>query len=125
MPIQYPPFEYGVTHSSFSGHPLVASSPLGRGFLTGQIRKFEDLPKDDFRHMNLRFQADAFDNNIRLVEAAEGIAKCKVVTVAQVAISWVRHQGAIPIPGSTTVERVLENYKYLPLSREDLDDWEV
>ncbi|KAI2623050.1 aldo/keto reductase [Hypomontagnella submonticulosa] len=102
------------------GIPLIAYSPVGRGFLTGQLCKLEDLPENDWRRMLPRFQPDVFDQNLKLVEAVEGIAKRKGATVAQVAISWVRRQGAIPIPGSTKAERVIENCTDVPLSEEDM-----
>ncbi|KAL2823788.1 NADP-dependent oxidoreductase domain-containing protein [Aspergillus cavernicola] len=104
------------------GIPLIAYSPLGRGFLTGQFRKYEDLAEKDFRRYLPRFQPDAFDNNIKLVEAVDVIATRKSVTVAQVAIAWVRAQGAIPIPGATTEKRVLENYHDVTLSVGELEE---
>lgn len=67
-----------------------------------------------------RFQPDVFDQNLKLAEAVEAIAKRKGATVAQVAIAWVRRQGAIPIPGSTKVDRVLENCQDVLLGEEDL-----
>lgn len=102
------------------GIPIVAYSPISRGWLTGELRKFEDLPKDDFRHMLPRFQPDVFDQNFKLVEAVEQIAKRKGATTAQVAIGWVCRQGAIPIPGSVKVERVIENCKPASLTDQDM-----
>ena len=67
-----------------------------------------------------RFQPDAFDQNFQLVEAVERIAKRKGVTTAQVAIGWVCRQGAIPIPGSVRVERVVENCLPVELTDEDM-----
>lgn len=91
------------------GIPIIAYSPISRGWLTGELRKLDDLPADDFRRMLPRFQPAVFDQNFKLVEAVERIAKRKGVTTAQVAIGWVVAQGAIPIPGSARIERVLEN----------------
>ncbi|KAI1370245.1 aldo/keto reductase [Hypoxylon crocopeplum] len=102
------------------GIPIIAYSPMSRGWLTGEFRKFEDIPANDMRRILPRFQPDVFDQNLKLVEAVEGIAKRKGASVAQVAIAWVRRQGTIPIPGSTKVERVIENCKDVPLSEEDL-----
>ncbi|KAL4998897.1 NADP-dependent oxidoreductase domain-containing protein [Aspergillus recurvatus] len=102
--------------------PIIAYSPLGRGWLTGHIRRHSDLAVTDMRRMLPRFQPNVFENNFRLVEAVEGIAQRKGVTVAQVAISWVRAQGAIPIPGATTEERVLENLRDVTLTPEELDE---
>jgi pyridoxine 4-dehydrogenase len=69
-----------------------------------------------------RFKPEVFDQNLKLVEAVEVIAKRKGVSVGQVAISWVRHQGAIPIPGASKVERVVENCTAVSLSEEDLEE---
>ncbi|KAI1396218.1 aldo/keto reductase [Hypoxylon fuscum] len=102
------------------GIPLIAYSPVCRGWLTGQFRSFDDIPENDFRRMMPRFQPDVFDQNLKLAEAVEAIAKRKGATVAQVAIAWVRRQGAIPIPGSTKVDRVLENCQDVLLGEEDL-----
>lgn len=98
----------------------MAYSPVGRGCLTGEIRKLDDLAESDFRRMLPRFQPDAFNQNFKLVEAVEQIAKRKGLTTAQVAIGWVCRQGAIPIPGSTKAERVIENCKAVPLSDEEM-----
>ncbi|KAL4813870.1 NADP-dependent oxidoreductase domain-containing protein [Aspergillus spinulosporus] len=101
--------------------PIIAYSPLGRGWLTGQIRQLSDLAENDMRRMLPRFQPDVFEDNFRLVEAVEDIARQKGVSIAQVAIAWVRAQGAIPIPGATTKERVLENFRDVTLTPEELD----
>jgi len=98
----------------------VAYSPISRGWLTGELRKLDDLPQNDFRRMLPRFKPDVFDQNFKLVEAVEQIAKRKGMTTAQVAIGWVCRQGAIPIPGSTRVERVIENCKAASLTDEDM-----
>ncbi|MCJ1389951.1 Pyridoxine 4-dehydrogenase [Xylographa bjoerkii] len=104
------------------GIPIVAYSPISRGWLTGELRKLDDLPQNDFRHMLPRFKPDVFDQNFKLVEAVEQIAKRKGMTTAQVAISWVCCHGAILIPGSTRVERVIENCKVASLTDEDLTE---
>lgn len=104
------------------GIPIIAYSPISRGWLTGELRKLEDLPADDFRRMLPRFQPAVFDQNFKLVEAVQGIAKRKGkgVTTAQIAIGWVVAQGAIPIPGSARVERVVENTHPAVLTDADL-----
>ncbi|XXG99355.1 hypothetical protein Hte_005692 [Hypoxylon texense] len=102
------------------GIPIIAYSPVSRGWLTGQFRTVDDLPENDMRRRFPRFHPDNFDKNFKLVEAVEAVAKRKGATVPQVAISWVRRQGTIPIPGSTKVERVVENCKDVPLDEEDL-----
>jgi pyridoxine 4-dehydrogenase len=71
------------------------------------------------RHLP-RFQPGVFDQNLKLVEAVERIAAEKAATVVQVAMTWVRRQGAIPIPGTTTVERLVENCTEVNLSEEDM-----
>ncbi|KAL8711532.1 MAG: hypothetical protein Q9225_007097 [Loekoesia sp. 1 TL-2023] len=102
------------------GIPIVAYSPMSRGWLTGELRKLDDIPQNDIRRMLPRFQPDVFDQNLKLVEAVEHVAKRKGMTTAQVAIGWVCHQGAIPIPGSTRIERVIENCKAASLTDEDM-----
>jgi pyridoxine 4-dehydrogenase len=101
------------------GIPLVGYSPLGRGFL-GRFKKVDDLPADDLRRRYPRFQPGVFNENMKLTRAVEEMAARKGVSVAQVAIAWVRAQGAIPIPGSTSPERVVENCKPLELSEPEL-----
>lgn len=100
--------------------PLIAYSPLSRGFLATTLQSPADLPPTDMRHMLPRFQPVNFDTNRRLVTAIESLAKRKGATVPQIALAWVRAQGAIPIPGATTEERLLENMKDVELSEEEL-----
>jgi pyridoxine 4-dehydrogenase len=105
--------------------PIVAYSPLSRGFLTGQLRKFEDLPEDDMRRNYPRFQIENFDNNLKLVDEVDKIAKTKGCTTGNVAIAWVKaHSGRpaeiIPIPGTTTPARLEENMTEVKLSAEEL-----
>jgi aryl-alcohol dehydrogenase-like predicted oxidoreductase len=93
------------------GIGLVAYSPLGRGFLTGQIRSMEQLSSDDFRANNPRFAKGAFEQNLRIVDAVEAVAKEVGATPAQVALAWLLAQGddIVPIPGTKHVERLEEN----------------
>lgn len=106
--------------------PIIAYSPLGRGFLTGKYKKFEDLePNSMLRHMP-RFQPDVFDENIKLFNAVEKIAEEKNATPAQIALGWILYQSGragmptiIPIPGATTSARIEENMKPVKLSDED------
>lgn len=90
---------------------FVAYSPLGRGFLTGQIRSIEDLAADDWRRSNPRFQGENFQRNLGLVSAVEDVARRKGCTTAQVALAWLLSRGEdiVPIPGSTKIERIEEN----------------
>ena len=93
------------------GIALIAYSPLGRGFLTGQIRKFEDLEADDYRRNSPRFQGENFQKNIDLVARVEAIAKEKNCTPGQLALAWLLAQGKdiIPIPGTKRRKYLEEN----------------
>jgi aryl-alcohol dehydrogenase-like predicted oxidoreductase len=106
------------------GIGFVAYSPLGRGFLTGQIRCFEDLPPDDYRRHTPRFQGENFEKNLEWVARIEEIAAGKGVSAAQVALAWVLAQGddIVPIPGTTRREHLEENLAALEivLNEEDL-----
>ena len=84
------------------GIGFVAYSPLGRGFLTGEIKNFEDLAQDDYRRMSPRFQGDNFDKNLELVERIQQMAAEKKCTPAQLGLAWVLAQGKdiVPIPGT-------------------------
>ncbi|KAF2639811.1 Aldo/keto reductase [Massarina eburnea CBS 473.64] len=107
--------------------PIIAYSPLGRGFLTGQWKTLDDIPKDSHIRYFPRFQPDVFDENIKLAEEVQKIAAAKGVTPAQIALGWVvAHSGKdglaqiLAIPGSTTSARVEENSKPAVLNEEDL-----
>src|SRR5262249_29795393 len=88
------------------GIGFVAYSPLGRGFLTGQFKKFEDLPADDYRRNAPRFQGENFQKNLELVKKIEELAKAKGCTPSQLALAWVLAQGQdiVPIPGTKRVK---------------------
>ena len=91
------------------GIGFVAYSPLGRGFLTGRFRSFEDLPEDDYRRDSPRFQGENLQRNLDLVVRVEEIAPRKKCTPAQLALAWLLAQGddIVPIPG-TKERRYLE-----------------
>ncbi|NUS68720.1 MAG: aldo/keto reductase [Ensifer adhaerens] len=93
------------------GIGFVPYSPLGRGMLTGAIRKAEDLEADDFRRSLPRFQAENFDANVRLVETLQALAEEKGVTAAQLALAWVINQGdfIVPIPGARKLDHLEQN----------------
>jgi aryl-alcohol dehydrogenase-like predicted oxidoreductase len=93
------------------GIGLVAYSPLGRGFLTGQIKRFEDFAADDYRRNSPRFQGENFHKNLDLVKKVEEIANQKKCTSSQLALAWVLAQGEdiIPIPGTKRVKYLEEN----------------
>ena len=84
------------------GIGFVAYSPLGRGFLTGLFKRFEDLPADDYRRFSPRFQGENFQKNLELVRRVEAMAKEKSCSPAQLALAWVLAQGEdiVPIPGT-------------------------
>lgn len=84
------------------GIGFVAYSPLGRGFLTGQIQQFEDLAEDDYRRFSPRFQGENFSKNLQLVKQIEQMANAKGCTPAELAIAWLLAQGEdiVPIPGT-------------------------
>ncbi len=84
------------------GIGFVAYSPLGRGFLSGEIKRFEDLEATDWRRTNPRFQGENFDKNLKLVERVEQLANEKGVGASQLALAWVLAQGddIVPIPGT-------------------------
>jgi aryl-alcohol dehydrogenase-like predicted oxidoreductase len=93
------------------GIGFVAYSPLGRGFLTGQFKRPEDIPEGDYRRNAPRFQGENFDQNIKLVERVTEIASARGATPAQVALAWVLAQGedVVPIPGTKRRKYLEEN----------------
>jgi aryl-alcohol dehydrogenase-like predicted oxidoreductase len=90
---------------------FVAYSPLGRGFLSGQIRRFDDLAPDDWRRSNPRFQGENFTRNLELVARIAELARAKQCTPSQLALAWVLAQGKdiVPIPGTKRVRYLEEN----------------
>ncbi len=106
------------------GIGFVAYSPLGRGFLSGEIKRFEDLAADDYRRHSPRFQGENFDKNIKLVEKIEEIAKEKGITASQLALAWVLAQGQdiVPIPGTKRRKYLEQNAEAaeIILSQEEL-----
>lgn len=93
------------------GVGFVAYSPLGRGFLTGQIKRFEDLEADDYRRSSPRFQGENFQKNLDLVARIGEVAKEKGCTASQLALAWVMAQGddVVPIPGTKRRRYLDEN----------------
>jgi len=93
------------------GIGLVAYCPLGRGFLTGQLKRFEDLAPDDYRRYSPRFQGENFARNLELVKRVEAIAREKRCTPGQLALAWVLAQGddVVPIPGTKRRKYLEEN----------------
>lgn len=107
------------------GIGFVPFSPLGRGFLTGAIRKPEDFGADDFRHKIPRFSAENMAANAALVKILEGMAAQKGVTAAQLALAWVLHRGdfIVPIPGARRIEHLEQNVAAarIALSAEEME----
>jgi aryl-alcohol dehydrogenase-like predicted oxidoreductase len=93
------------------GIGLVPFSPLGRGFLTGAVKRAEEYPEDDFRRSDPRYQGENFDANVRAAEAVRALAQSMGVTPGQVAIAWLLHKGPdiVPIPGTKRVKYLEEN----------------
>ena len=106
------------------GVGFVAYSPIGRGFLSGTVRRPEDLAPDDFRRHNPRFQGDNLVNNLELVDKVTALAHQRGVTPAQVALAWVLAQGhdVVPIPGTKRRTYLMENLDavHLKLSNDEL-----
>jgi aryl-alcohol dehydrogenase-like predicted oxidoreductase len=106
------------------GVGFVAYSPLGRGFLTGEFKRFEDFPADDFRRFSPRFQGENFQRNLDLVHRVEQIAKEKGCKPSQLALAWVLAQdkNIVPIPGTKRRKYLEENVAAIDvkLTKEDL-----
>src|SRR5437763_1895054 len=111
------------------GIGFVAYSPLGRGFLTGQFKRFEDLEADDYRRNSPRFQGENFQKNLDLVRRVEEIAGEKRCKPSQLALAWVRAQGddIVPIPGTKRRKYLEDNVcaldvKLTPEDRQRIDE---
>ncbi|MEJ0014408.1 MAG: aldo/keto reductase [Actinomycetota bacterium] len=105
------------------GIGFVPYSPLGRGFLTGAIKSFDDLAADDRRRIFPRFKEENFAQNLTIVDAVKKLATDKGVTPAQLALAWVLAQGAdiVPIPGTRKVARLEENLASLDIKLTESD----
>lgn len=106
------------------GIGYVAYSPLGRGFLSGELKSYEDFSEDDYRRHNPRFQGENFNKNLELVKKIEEIANEKGITTSQLALAWVLAQGQdiVPIPGTKRRKYLEQNVAATEviLSREEL-----
>lgn len=109
-----------------NGTALVAYSPLGRGFLTGQYKSVEDFEEGDFRRWNPRFQGENFNKNLELVNDIQKIAQKKGVTPGQIALAWVLQKGPviIPIPGTKKEKYLEENIgaTNVELTKQEVDE---
>ena len=108
---------------------FVAYSPLGRGFLAGQIKKFEDFDQDDYRRVAPRFQGENFDKNLQLVEKVGQLAAAKGCTTAQLALAWVMAMGnhIFPIPGTKRIKYLQENIDAvnITINQSDIEELEA
>ncbi|KAL7803709.1 Aldo/keto reductase [Trichoderma aethiopicum] len=107
--------------------PITAYSPIGRGMLSGRFKDVSEVQSFGFIATFPRFQKEAFEHNLKLVNHVEALAKEKGCTPAQLAIAWVHSQGKrpgrptiIPIPGATTAERVRENSQLIELTEDEV-----
>ncbi|WP_433176811.1 aldo/keto reductase [Actinoallomurus sp. CA-150999] len=111
------------------GIGLVPYSPLGRGFLTGEVRRAEEYGEDDYRRNDPRFQGANYDANVKAAEAVRDLAARKGVTAAQLALAWLLHQGqdVVPIPGTKRRTRLEENLgaAEIELSEAELKELEL
>ena len=105
------------------GISLVAYSPLGRGFIAGRFRSIDDLAPDDWRRGNPRFQGENFAKNLALVEHIKALAEERDCTPAQLALAWLlnRHDDVIPIPGTSSKQRLEENVAAVDIELSDDD----
>jgi aryl-alcohol dehydrogenase-like predicted oxidoreductase len=107
------------------GIALVAYSPLGRGFLAGRFKSLDDLAPGDWRRNNPRFQRENFVRNFAIVDRIRELAEAKGCTSAQLALAWLlnRHDNVIPIPGTSSINRLEENARAtdIVLSDEELE----
>ncbi len=102
--------EEGILHTLQKlGIGFVAYSPLGRGFLTGEIKSPDDFAPDDFRRSIPKFQGAQFDKNIQLVREIEKMAQEKHITSSQLALAWVVSKGLVPIPGTKRIKYLEQN----------------
>ena len=109
-----------LTHSV--SIPVIAYSPVGRGWLANRYQSLDDVPQNDMRRMFDRFKPDVVEQNLKFVRAVQQIAERKSLQTSQVAIAWVARQGAIPIPGSSNLDRVALNSKLEELFDQDMED---
>ena len=105
------------------GIALVAYSPLGRGFIAGRFKSIDDLAPDDWRRTNPRFQGENFAKNLALVDHLKTLAEERGCTPAQLALAWLlsSHDNVIPIPGTSSKERLEENVQALDIELDDED----
>jgi len=118
LQIEYSPWTLDIEHNGVLaacrelGITIVAYSPLGRGFLTGQLKSLEDIPEDDMRRRFPRFQGENFYKNLEIVDKLNAIAKVKGCKVTQLVLAWIMAQGEefVVIPGTRKIKYLDENF---------------
>jgi len=118
LQVEYSPWTLDIEHNGVLetcrelGIAIVAYSPLGRGFLTGNLKRPEDIPENDFRRSNPRFQGENFYKNMAVVDKLKGLASAKGCTVGQLTLAWVMAQGKdfFLIPGTKKLHYLDENF---------------
>lgn len=120
LQIEYSPFTMDIENPAINllstcrelGVAIIAYSPLSRGFLTGQYKSHTDFPKGDIRSLMPRYSEENFPKNLKLVEQSKALAGKKGVTVGQLVLAWLMAQGedVFPIPGTTNIGRLNENW---------------
>jgi aryl-alcohol dehydrogenase-like predicted oxidoreductase len=133
--VEYSPFSLDIEKPEIGllaaarelGVAVVAYSPIGRGLITGQLRSPADFSDDDFRRGMPRFQPENFKKNLELVDLFEAIAKKKGCTQTQLCLAWLLAQGddIIPIPGSTNLGRIKENWGALQVNLTKEEEAEI
>ena len=133
--IEYSPFTIDIEDPKIAllktcrelGVATIAYSPLGRGFLTGQLKGPEDFEKGDFRTLVPRFSAENFPKNLKLVDQIDQVAKRKGYTPGQVTLAWLLNQGEdiIPIPGTKKIKYLEENLGALDVKLTSEEDAEI
>lgn len=103
------------------GIGLVPFAPLGRGFLTGSVKRAEEYPESDYRHNDPRYKGENFDANMRAASVVQELAKRKGATPGQIALAWLLHKGddIVPIPGTTRRKHLEDNLGAIDLSLND------
>jgi aryl-alcohol dehydrogenase-like predicted oxidoreductase len=122
--IEYNPFSLDIEQNGLLtacrelGVAVVCYAPLGRGFLTGQIKSPDDFPEGDIRRFLPRFSPENFPQNLKIVDALEDIASAKGVSVSALTLAWLLAQGddIIPIPGTTKSKNLDTNVQALSIT---------
>jgi len=133
--VEYSPFSLDIEHQDINllatcrelGVAIIAYSPLGRGLLTGTLRKYEDIEEGDVRKTLPRFFKENFYKNIELVNKLEGLAKGKGVSSSQLVLAWVMAQGPdiFPIPGTKKIKYLEQNLASVNVKLSEAEEAEI